>query len=197
MKRAFDLVFSFFILLMLAPLLFIVGLLVRTKLGSPVLFKQVRPGLNGVQFEMIKFRTMSDAKDEFGNLLPDSHRLTKFGLFLRAWSLDELPGLWNVLTGRMSLVGPRPLLVEYLNLYSDEQARRHLVRPGLTGWAQINGRNLVSWEKRFELDVWYVDNRSFLLDLKILLLTARKVLIREGISAAGNVTMPRFTGKSE
>lgn len=163
-------------------------------MGSPVLFRQVRPGLNGKPFEMIKFRTMKYALDAAGNPLPDSERLTPFGQFLRSSSLDELPELWNVLKGDMSLVGPRPLLMEYLPLYSPEQARRHEVRPGVTGWAQVNGRNTLSWEDKFKLDVWYVDNRSLWLDIKVLFLTVKKVLVRDGISAEGEATMSKFTG---
>lgn len=194
MKRLFDLLLSFGLLLGLAlPLLLLWGL-VRCKLGSPVLFRQVRPGLHGRPFMMIKFRTMTDERGADGELLPDARRLTSFGRFLRATSLDELPELWNVLRGEMSLVGPRPLLMEYLPLYSPEQARRHEVRPGITGWAQVNGRNALSWEERFKLDVWYVDHRSLWLDLRILWLTVRKVIVREGISAQGEATMPRFTG---
>ncbi|SEO25642.1 sugar transferase [Pseudomonas sp. NFACC39-1] len=193
-KRLTDIVASFFGLLLLAPVIAIVAWLVRRKLGSPVLFCQVRPGLNGEPFEMIKFRTMRDAVDAVGNQLPDSERMTSFGSFLRSSSLDELPGLWNVLKGDMSLVGPRPLLMEYLPLYSPEQYRRHEVRPGVTGWAQINGRNALSWDKRFMLDVWYVDNRSFWLDLKIILLTIKKVVVRDGINAEGEATMSKFTG---
>jgi lipopolysaccharide/colanic/teichoic acid biosynthesis glycosyltransferase len=193
-KRLTDIIASFFGLLLLAPVIAIVAWLVRRKLGSPVLFRQVRPGLNGEPFEMIKFRTMRDAVDAVGNQLPDSERMTPFGSFLRSSSLDELPGLWNVLKGDMSLVGPRPLLMEYLPLYNTEQYRRHEVRPGVTGWAQINGRNALSWDKRFMLDVWYVDNHSFLLDLKIILLTIKKVVVRDGINAEGEATMSKFTG---
>lgn len=194
MKRLFDLLLSFGLLLILAlPLLLLWGL-VRHKLGSPVLFRQVRPGMHGRPFMMVKFRTMTDERGADGELLPDARRLTTFGRFLRATSLDELPELWNVLCGEMSLVGPRPLLMEYLPLYSPEQARRHEVRPGITGWAQVNGRNALSWEERFKLDVWYVDHRSLWLDLRILWLTVRKVIVREGISAQGEATMPRFTG---
>lgn len=173
--------------------------MVHKNIGSPVLFRQVRPGINGKPFEMIKFRTMLDAVDVDGNILPDSARLTRFGNFLRSTSLDELPELWNVLRGDMSLVGPRPLLMEYLPLYSPEQARRHDVRPGVTGWAQINGRNAISWEDKFKLDVWYVDNQSLWLDIRILLLTVKKVVVRDGISADGEATMTRFygTGKKE
>lgn len=194
MKRLFDLLLSFGLLLVLAlPLLLLWGL-VRRKLGSPALFRQARPGLHGRPFMMVKFRTMTDERGADGELLPDAQRLTSFGRFLRATSLDELPELWNVLRGEMSLVGPRPLLMEYLPLYSPEQARRHDVRPGITGWAQVNGRNALSWEERFKLDIWYVDHRSLWLDLRILWLTVRKVIVREGISAQGEATMPRFTG---
>ena len=181
-------------LLLLAVPLALLAWQVRRKLGSPVLFTQVRPGLHGKSFRMVKFRTMTDARDASGALLPDAQRLTPFGRFLRASSLDELPELWNVLRGEMSLVGPRPLLMEYLPLYSPEQARRHEVRPGITGWAQINGRNAISWADKFALDVWYVDHRSLWLDLRILWMTVRKVLVRDGISAAGEATMPRFEG---
>jgi lipopolysaccharide/colanic/teichoic acid biosynthesis glycosyltransferase len=194
LKRLFDIVASFFGLLLLLPIIAIVAWQVRRKLGTPVLFRQVRPGLHGKPFEMIKFRTMKDACDVQGNPLPDSERMTAFGAFLRSSSLDELPGLWNVLKGEMSLVGPRPLLMEYLPLYSEQQYRRHEVRPGVTGWAQVNGRNALSWEDKFKLDVWYVDNRSIWLDLKIVFLTLKKVLIREGISADGEATVSKFTG---
>ncbi len=194
LKRCFDFLAALFAGALLAPLLLVLALLVRVWLGSPVLFRQVRPGRGGRIFKMWKFRTMTDARDAEGRLLPDSVRLTPFGRWLRATSLDELPELWNVLRGDMSLVGPRPLLVEYLPLYSPEQARRHEVRPGITGWAQINGRNALSWEEKFRLDVWYVDHRSFLLDLRILVRTVAKVFVREGIAAAGEATMPRFTG---
>jgi lipopolysaccharide/colanic/teichoic acid biosynthesis glycosyltransferase len=187
---ALLLCFAFF------PFILVVALLVRIKLGSPILFTQERPGINGKVFKMMKFRTMLDGKDKYGNLLPDEQRMTKFGAFLRSTSLDELPGLFNVLKGDMSLVGPRPLLVQYLPLYSKEQARRHNVRPGITGWAQVNGRNAISWEEKFKLDVWYVDNQSFLLDLKILFLTVKKVFVREGISADGHVTIAPFKGTS-
>lgn len=195
MKRLFDLVCSTLGLLLLSPALVIVALMIRRHLGSPVLFRQVRPGLNGRPFEMIKFRTMLDAIDAQGNPLPDAQRMTPFGRFLRSTSLDELPELWNVLKGDMSLVGPRPLLMEYLPLYNERQARRHEVRPGVTGWAQINGRNALGWPEKFELDVWYVENRSLWLDVKIIFLTIRKVFIREGISADGEATMAKFTGK--
>lgn len=196
MKRLVDIVASILALGVFIPVLCILCILIRFKLGSPIFFKQTRPGLNGKPFKMIKFRTMLDAFDKDGNPLPDAERLTQFGSFLRASSLDELPGLWNVLKGDMSLVGPRPLLMEYLPLYSKEQARRHDVRPGITGWAQVNGRNAISWEDKFKLDVWYVDNQSFWLDIKVLFLTIKKVFIREGISAEGDVTMPKFTGSN-
>ncbi|MDO8266612.1 MAG: sugar transferase [Moraxellaceae bacterium] len=198
-KRTFDMLASASALLMFSPVLLSVAYMVHKNIGSPVLFRQVRPGINGKPFEMIKFRTMLDAVDVDGNILPDSARLTRFGNFLRSTSLDELPELWNVLRGDMSLVGPRPLLMEYLPLYSPEQARRHDVRPGVTGWAQINGRNAISWEDKFKLDVWYVDNQSLWLDIRILLLTVKKVVVRDGISADGEATMTRFygTGKKE
>lgn len=194
MKRFFDFICAALGLLLLAiPFLLLVWR-VRRELGSPVFFCQMRPGLHGRPFRMIKFRTMTDARGSDGRLLPDADRLTAFGRFLRASSLDELPELWNVLKGDMSLVGPRPLLVEYLPLYSRVQARRHDVRPGITGWAQVNGRNALSWDRKLELDVWYVDKRSLWLDFRILWLTLRKVLARDGISAPGEATMPRFTG---
>ena len=193
-KRIVDILVSAGLLLALAPLLALVALAVRVAMGRPVLFVQTRPGLKGRPFQMIKFRTMAAVTDERGNLLPDSQRLTAFGRFLRSTSLDELPELWNVLKGDMSLVGPRPLLMEYLQLYSSVQARRHEVKPGITGWAQVNGRNAVGWEERFALDVWYVDNQSLWLDLRILWLTVRSVVLRQGISSDGHDTMPRFTG---
>jgi lipopolysaccharide/colanic/teichoic acid biosynthesis glycosyltransferase len=194
MKRFLDLLGASLAFVLLAlPLLALVWL-VRHKLGSPVLFSQVRPGLQGKPFTMVKFRTMTDERGPDGVLLPDAQRLTPFGHFLRASSLDELPELWNVLRGDMSLVGPRPLLMEYLPLYTPEQARRHDVRPGITGWAQVNGRNAISWADKFALDVWYVDHSSLWLDLKILWRTVRKVLARDGISAKGHQTMPKFTG---
>ncbi len=196
-KRFFDIMASVLGLLILAPVVAILAWQIHKKLGSPVFFRQIRPGLHGKSFQMVKFRTMRDALDSDGKPLPDSERMTPFGSFLRAASLDELPELWNVLKGDMSLVGPRPLLMEYLPLYSAEQARRHEVRPGVTGWAQINGRNALSWEDKFRLDVWYVDNHSFWLDLKILALTVKKVFVREGISAAGEATAARFTGSRE
>lgn len=194
MKRMMDLICSLAALLVLAPMLVGVALFVRFKLGAPVLFGQPRPGLHGRVFRLWKFRTMTEARGSDGHLLSDTERLTPFGRWLRATSLDELPGLWNVLRGDMSLVGPRPLLVDYLPLYSTEQARRHEVRPGLTGWAQINGRNTISWEEKFRLDVWYVDHRSLGLDVRIILQTVAKVFRRHGISAQGDATMPRFTG---
>jgi lipopolysaccharide/colanic/teichoic acid biosynthesis glycosyltransferase len=194
MKRLFDLVASAIGLLLLAVPLAVLAWQVRRKLGSPVLFTHVRPGLHGKPFRMVKFRTMTDERGPDGALLPDAQRLTPFGRFLRASSLDELPELWNVLKGEMSLVGPRPLLMEYLPLYTPEQARRHAVRPGITGWAQVNGRNAISWADKFTLDVWYVDNRSLWLDVQILWRTVRKVLVRDGISAAGEATMTMFTG---
>ena len=195
-KRFIDIFVSAISLIFLSPIIAIVAWNISKKLGSPVLFRQVRPGLNGKPFTMVKFRTMRDAVDKNGNPLPDSERMTPFGNFLRSTSLDELPELWNVLKGDMSLVGPRPLLMEYLPLYSKEQARRHEVRPGVTGWAQINGRNAISWEEKFKLDVWYVDNQSFWLDVKILFLTVKKVFVRDGISAEGEATMSKFTGSS-
>ncbi|SOY49469.1 sugar transferase [Cupriavidus taiwanensis] len=196
MKRAFDIVVSGIALLVLCVPLIILIFLVRRKLGSPVFFRQVRPGLHGAPFRMVKFRTMTDKRDAGGNLLPDVERLTPFGRLLRATSLDELPELWNVLKGEMSLVGPRPLLMEYLPLYTPTQARRHEVAPGVTGWAQVNGRNALSWEEKFALDVWYVDNRSLWLDIRILWMTVMKVLKRDGISAPGDATMPVFRGTS-
>ena len=194
MKRLFDVVVSACALLVLALPLLVVIWMVRRKLGSPVFFTQVRPGMHGKPFKMVKFRSMTSERGTDGELLPDAERLTPFGRFLRSTSLDELPELWNVLKGDMSLVGPRPLLMEYLPLYSPEQARRHEVRPGITGWAQVNGRNAISWEDKFKLDVWYVDHCSLWLDIKILWLTVKKVLVREGISAAGEATMGKFTG---
>ena len=194
MKRLFDFSAAALGLLLLALPLLVLTLLVRRKLGRPAFFRQTRPGLHGRPFEMAKFRTMTDARGPDGALLPDADRLTPFGRFLRGSSLDELPELWNVLRGDMSRVGPRPLLMEYLPLYTPEQARRHAVRPGITGWAQVNGRNALSWEEKFALDVWYVDHQSLALDISILWRTVRKVLVREGISAAGEATMPRFGG---
>jgi lipopolysaccharide/colanic/teichoic acid biosynthesis glycosyltransferase len=196
MKRFFDFMISLFALLLLWPVILAVALLVRLFLGKPVFFRQQRPGLNGQPLEIIKFRTMREAVDTSSKLLPDAERLTAFGRFLRASSLDELPELWNVLKGDMSLVGPRPLLMQYLSRYTPEQARRHEVRPGLTGWAQVNGRNALTWEERFKLDVWYVDHRSFLLDLKIIFMTIWKILKREGINQPGQATMEEFRGYS-
>jgi lipopolysaccharide/colanic/teichoic acid biosynthesis glycosyltransferase len=196
MKRFFDIIVALSALIVLSPVMIIVAVLIRLKLGSPVLFTQARPGLNGTIFKMMKFRSMLDAKDQKGNVLPDDMRMTKFGAFIRSTSLDELPGLLNVLKGDMSLVGPRPLLVQYLPLYSKEQARRHNVRPGITGWAQVNGRNAIGWDEKFSLDVWYVDNQSFWLDIKILMLTVKKVFVREGINAEGHVTIEPFKGSA-
>jgi sugar transferase EpsL len=197
MKRLFDIVVSALLLVLLAPVMAIVAVLVRRRLGSPVLFRQVRPGKDARPFQMLKFRTMLDTRDADGTVLPDGERLTRFGRFLRSTSLDELPELWNVLKGEMSLVGPRPLLMEYLPHYSAEQARRHEVRPGITGWAQVNGRNALSWEEKFKLDVWYVDNRSFGLDARIMGRTILSVLNRSGITAEGQPTMPRFSSSFE
>lgn len=196
-KRIFDITASGAALVALSPVLAVTAYRVKKNLGSPVLFKQTRPGLNGKPFEMVKFRTMLDAYDEDGNLLPNDLRHTKFGNFLRSTSLDELPELWNVLKGDMSLVGPRPLLTDYLPLYNEEQARRHDVRPGITGWAQVNGRNAISWEEKFKLDTWYVDNQSLLLDLKIIFMTLKKVVVKEGVNASDNMTMARFTGSPD
>lgn len=193
-KRTFDIVVSGILLILLSPIIWLVSRRIAKNLGKPVIFKQKRPGLQGEIFEMIKFRSMRDATDENGEPLPDSERLTPFGEKLRNSSLDELPGLWNVFKGDMSLVGPRPLLVEYLPLYSPEQAKRHNVKPGITGWAQVNGRNAVSWEKKFELDTWYVANQSFWLDIKILFLTVKKVFAQSDINAEGEATMSKFTG---
>lgn len=194
LKRIFDVVASATALLLLSPVIAIIAWQVSRKMGSPVLFSQVRPGLSGKPFKMIKFRTMKDAVDAEGKPLPDSERLTPFGQFLRSSSLDELPELWNVLKGDMSLVGPRPLLMAYLPLYSPEQYRRHEALPGITGWAQINGRNSLGWDEKFKLDVWYVDNQSLWLDIKILLMTVKKVLARDGITAEGEATTYPFTG---
>jgi sugar transferase EpsL len=195
-KRLFDLFVSGLALITLFPVLAVTAIAVRVFLGSPVLFRQARPGLDGKVFEMAKFRTMTDARDAAGALLPDAMRLTHFGRFLRSSSLDELPELWNVLKGDMSLVGPRPLLVEYLDRYTPEQRRRHDVRPGITGWAQVSGRNALSWEEKFACDIWYVDNRSFALDLKIIAMTVWKLIAREGISHGNEATMPLFCGES-
>ncbi|PMQ01792.1 MAG: UDP-galactose phosphate transferase [Dictyoglomus sp. NZ13-RE01] len=194
LKRVIDIIGALAGLIISAPLMFFVSFIIYLTMGRPIFFKQVRPGLNGKPFVIYKFRTMLDLRDENGNLLPDEKRLTTIGKFLRSTTLDELPEFWNVLKGDMSLVGPRPLLMEYLDRYTSEQARRHEVKPGMTGWAQINGRNAISWEEKFKLDVWYVDNWDILLDLKIIFLTILKVLKREGISAEGHATMPEFRG---
>jgi lipopolysaccharide/colanic/teichoic acid biosynthesis glycosyltransferase len=194
MKRVFDFVVAAAAVIVLSPVIATVALLVRIKLGKPVLFRHVRPGLHGQPFTLLKFRTMIDVVDSDGSSLPDAQRLTAFGQLLRRWSLDELPELYNVLRGDMSLVGPRPLLMEYLPLYSAEQARRHDVRPGLTGWAQVNGRNSITWDEKFAFDLWYVDHASLSLDLKILWLTVKNVFTRHGISAEGEATMPKFSG---
>jgi lipopolysaccharide/colanic/teichoic acid biosynthesis glycosyltransferase len=193
-KRLFDSTVSLAGLILLSPLLLLLAACIRIKLGSPVLFSQIRPGKDGKPFRMIKFRSMTDARDADGNLLSDAERLPPFGHFLRASSLDELPELWNVLKGDMSLVGPRPLLMDYLPLYRPEQYRRHAVRPGITGWAQVNGRNAISWEEKFAYDVWYVDNHNIFMDIKILALTAKKVFLKDGISQEGQATMEPFRG---
>ena len=194
-KTMFDFALSLIGFVLVFPLLCLLTIIILFTLGSPILFKQQRPGLFGKPFIFYKFRTMTSEKDENGNLLPDEKRLTKFGNFLRKTSLDELPSLWNVLKGNMSLVGPRPLLMEYLPLYSKEQARRHEVKPGITGWAQVNGRNAISWDEKFKFDIWYVENQSLRLDIKIIILTIWKVLKREGINQKGNTTMEKFRGK--
>ena len=194
LKRSLDIIIASTALILLSPLYLYVAHKVKKNLGSPVLFRQIRPGLHGKPFEMIKFRTMKDALDEQGNPLPDSERLTPFGKMLRSTSLDEMPELWNVIKGDMSVVGPRPLLMEYLPLYNKEQAKRHDVRPGMTGHAQVNGRNAISWEQKFKLDTWYVDNRSLWLDFKIMLKTVKKVIAKDDISEAGEATMTKFTG---
>lgn len=193
-KRLFDLLLAFILILIFSPLLFVVALLILIFMGEPVLYRQTRPGLNAVPFDLYKFRTMTTAKGPDGNLLPDSERMTALGKIIRRYSIDELPQLFNVLAGQMSLVGPRPLLMEYLPLYSSEQFRRHEVKPGITGWAQVNGRNIISWKQRFELDAWYVDHWSFSVDLKILCMTLAKVFKREGINQPGQVTMEKFKG---
>ena len=197
LKRLLDIIIATIALILLSPLYFIVARKVKKNLGSPVLFRQVRPGLNGKPFEMIKFRTMTDERDEQGNLLPNEQRLPKFGKMLRATSLDEMPELWNVIKGDMSIVGPRPLLMDYLPLYNEEQAKRHKVRPGMTGYAQVNGRNAISWEKKFELDTWYVENQSIWLDFKIMFQTVKKVLVKDGINQSEEVTMTRFLGNKK
>jgi lipopolysaccharide/colanic/teichoic acid biosynthesis glycosyltransferase len=197
LKVCFDFVIASLAIIILLPFFIILYLLIVWNIGQPVIFKQLRPGLNGKPFQMYKFRSMSNQTDPDGNLLPDANRLKAFGKFLRASSCDELPSLWNVIKGDMSLVGPRPLLMEYLPLYTQKQFRRHEVRPGITGWAQVNGRNSITWEKKFDLDVWYVDNQSLKLDAKILYLTIKKVLKKDGISEDGEETMSKFTGKKE
>lgn len=196
-KRMLDVIVSLVSLVVLLPVLLLIAAYIASNFGKPVLFKQTRPGLYGRPFQMVKFRSMRDSHDANGNPLPDAERLTSFGRKLRASSLDELPELWNVLKGEMSLVGPRPLLMEYLPLYSPEQARRHQVRPGITGWAQVNGRNAIDWDQKFALDLWYVEHRSLLLDLKIICMTVAKVFVREGISSEGEATMPKFTGNKQ
>ncbi len=196
MKRLIDIIEASAILLILSPVILLVAVLNRAYLGKPVFFIQKRPGLGGKPFDLVKFRTMKNGLDSKGQPLPDSERLTRYGKFLRSTSLDELPGLWNVVKGEMSLVGPRPLLMEYLPLYTSEQARRHDVRPGITGWAQVNGRNALSWEEKFEADLWYVDNQSFVLDFKIIVMTIIKVFKRDGVNADGEATMPKFTGRT-
>ncbi|MEQ3659058.1 MAG: sugar transferase [Glaciecola sp.] len=193
-KRSFDFVAAAIGLVVFLPLILLISLLVKIKLGSPIFFIQSRPGLDGKVFKIVKFRTMLSTRDAFGNILSDKERMSRFGSILRSTSLDELPGLINVLKGDMSLVGPRPLLVEYLPLYDSKQAKRHNVRPGVTGWAQINGRNAISWEDKFKLDVWYVENQTLMLDIKILLLTLKKVFFRDGITGHGEVTMSHFKG---
>lgn len=196
-KRLLDIIIASSALIILSPLYLYVAYKVRKNLGSPVIFRQVRPGLHGKPFEMIKFRTMTDERDEKGNLLPNEQRLPKFGKMLRSTSLDEMPELWNVIKGDMSIVGPRPLLMDYLPLYNEEQAKRHKVRPGMTGYAQVNGRNAISWEKKFELDTWYVENQSIWLDFKIMFQTVKKVLVKEGINQSEEVTMTRFMGNKK
>ncbi|MDO6542476.1 sugar transferase [Photobacterium sanguinicancri] len=197
MKRIFDIFISSSALFLLLPIILIVAFLVKVKLGGPIIFRQTRPGYKGELFEILKFRTMLDSTDENGKLLDNNLRMTSFGLVLRSTSLDELPGLWNVFKGDMSLVGPRPLLPEYLPLYSKEQSHRHDVRPGITGWAQVNGRNAISWKEKFELDIWYVNNKSFYIDMKILLLTIKKVILRNDINSSETVTMEKFSGNNE
>ncbi|GAA6172315.1 sugar transferase [Colwellia sp. KU-HH00111] len=197
LKRTFDIIVSASLIVVFSPIMLFLCYKIAKKLGTPIFFKQKRPGLDSKVFEIIKFRSMKDSTDNQGNLLSDQQRLTSFGKKLRSSSLDELPGLWNVLMGDMSLVGPRPLLVEYLPLYNNEQAKRHTVRPGITGWAQVNGRNAISWQQKFELDVWYVNNQSFWLDLKIMLLTVKKVFSQSDISAEGEATMTKFMGNTK
>lgn len=197
LKRLLDIIIASVALILLSPLYLYISYKVRKNLGSPVIFRQVRPGLHGKPFEMIKFRTMTDQRDEHGNLLPNEQRLPKFGKMLRATSLDEMPELWNVIKGDMSIVGPRPLLMDYLPLYNEEQAKRHKVRPGMTGHAQVNGRNSISWEEKFKLDTWYVENQSIWLDFKIMFQTVKKVIIKEGINQSEEIIMTRFTGNKD
>jgi sugar transferase EpsL len=197
MKRMFDFVVAFMLIMLLWPIMMIIVILIRIKLGSPILFKQQRPGMHGKPFIIYKFRTMKQLADKNGKLLDDSLRMTGLGTFLRKYSLDELPQLFNILKGDLSLIGPRPLLMEYLPLYSKEQTRRHDVRPGISGWAQVNGRNAVSWEEKFQYDVWYVDNQSFLLDMKIMWMTLIKVISSEGVTQEGSVTMEKFRGEAD
>ncbi|MDQ1228613.1 sugar transferase [Sphingomonas sp. SORGH_AS_0879] len=197
MKRLFDLAVASLCLILFSPIMLVLAVMIARRMGRPVIFAQQRPGLGGRPFRMYKFRTMNDRRDADGMLLPDGERLTRLGQWLRSSSLDELPGLWNVLRGDMSLVGPRPLLMAYLDRYSPEQARRHLVRPGITGWAQVNGRNALTWKQKFELDTWYVDHRSFWLDLRILVMTVTRVIRRDDINAADAATMPEFLGEQE
>ena len=196
-KRIFDVVVSLICLILLIPLFFILYFLILWQIGQPVIFVQVRPGLQGRPFKLYKFRSMTNKKDAKGDLLSDAKRLNVFGHFLRASSLDELPTFWNVIKGDMSLVGPRPLLMEYLHLYNQNQKRRHEVKPGITGWAQVSGRNAISWKKKFDFDIWYVDHHTFWIDLKIIVLTVKKVFLREGISGVGEATMSKFTGNTK
>ncbi|WP_413522633.1 sugar transferase [Photobacterium phosphoreum] len=197
MKRFTDILISASALVLLSPIIVILSWKIRKNLGSPILFRQIRPGLNGKPFEMIKFRSMKDAVDKDGNQLPNNERLTLFGKKLRSSSLDELPEFWNVLKGDMSLIGPRPLLMEYLPLYNQEQNRRHDIRPGVTGWAQINGRNAISWQDKFKLDVWYIDHQSLWLDIKIIFLTVKKIILKEGVNASSDITMEKFIGNKQ
>ncbi len=196
-KRFTDILISASALVLLSPIIVILSWKIRKNLGSPILFRQIRPGLNGKPFEMIKFRSMKDAVDKDGNQLPNNERLTLFGKKLRSSSLDELPEFWNVLKGDMSLIGPRPLLMEYLPLYNQEQNRRHDIRPGVTGWAQINGRNAISWQDKFKLDVWYIDHQSLWLDIKIIFLTVKKIILKEGVNASSDITMEKFIGNKQ
>ncbi|WP_083849188.1 sugar transferase [Bacillus timonensis] len=197
LKRILDLLGALFILFIFSPIIIALSIIIKIKMGSPIIFKQTRPGLHGKPFNIYKFRTMIDKRDEYGKMLPGKYRLTKIGVVIRKYSLDELPQLFNVIKGDLSLVGPRPLLPEYLSLYTKEQARRHEVKPGITGWAQINGRNAIDWDKKFELDLWYVNNQSIWLDLKILLLTIKKVIKKDGVSAKEHYSMERYKGVSK